>query len=457
MSDPTREVTLDEGLMTYPATVLAASREDMLATVRENHALDPDVLEERTVFFWGAEITNNRRDSFDTRMDVETSLRNYAEDATTGVSFCDSHDHSTTAAVFGRSIAGELVQPESANPSVVAAFYTLGGLTGKHGQTTDDLVIKMRGGIIKDVSIGFKPGDGFMYRCSICGLDMLRDWDCPHIPGVTYKVPADDDSGDMIERTAIAWIVGARLSEVSAAYDGATPNAMILKARLEIAEGRMKADMHRLLTTRFRLHLPDLKTRQVGATSKGDETMADKDKPGQTTGDESTRGGGGGAAPATSGEGDFLTKVRAAITAVGINVEGGVDKIATSEQGLDLLRTEITTLRPLASDGRQYREDLVNEAIAEGVRAGVITADDDASQRAALNALPLATVKSTRAAYQQIADKRFPGKRRSADEVDKTTTGDEGDGNDEGGEGGNTAPPTGPTTRQAPEAAFERV
>jgi len=54
-------------VFTIPARVLRPSEQraaDLLARIKESHVLDPSILEEKTPFFWDAEISSGLIDSY---------------------------------------------------------------------------------------------------------------------------------------------------------------------------------------------------------------------------------------------------------------------------------------------------------------------------------------------------------------------------------------------------------
>lgn len=243
-----------------PAHVMSRTNAATLAILaRQKGALDPSVFEERPPYFFTAEISSNRIDAYYTRM-AESTLRNFAEDATNGVSFQNSH--ATNKLGFGRSLMGTFIGGQGNGVSRVEAdFYTIPGLR-LHDVSTDDFILGVRSGIVSDVSVGFFDGQ---FRCSICGRDMLRDWDCMHIPGMTYDIR--DPNGNVIDtQQAVAWIENAHLAEVSAVYDGATPGAAILKAQSEAEQGRITPQAARLIESRYRIRLPSPITQVPGYT-----------------------------------------------------------------------------------------------------------------------------------------------------------------------------------------------
>ena len=143
-----------------------------------------------------------------------------------------------------------------------------------------------------------------------------------------------------------------------------------------------------------------------------------------------------------------LTDARAALTEANVNesvpVAGGIRQLHNAALGLqsqldavrvalpdtaegeDLaarvaaLATELTRLRPLADDGRAYRTDLINEAVAEGVRAhGESFARE--TYRGLLDASSLEAIKRMRDDWATIAAERFPGGRQTRDGEESDT------------------------------------
>jgi outer membrane murein-binding lipoprotein Lpp len=254
---------LDQLLFATPAQVTArATATELLELARSKAAIDPSIFEDRPPFFWQAEISNNRVDAYFTRM-APSTLQNFAADATAGVSFQNSH--ATNKLGFGRSLLGQFVGPGGNGVSrCLADFYTIPGLR-LHDVSTDDFILGVRAGIVSDVSVGFYGGE---FRCNICGRDMMRDWDCTHIPGFEYEVATTPQRADSPVQTvmAIAWIENAHLGEVSAVYDGACPGAAILKAQSEAENGRINPTHARLIEARYRIRLPEPRTTVRGAT-----------------------------------------------------------------------------------------------------------------------------------------------------------------------------------------------
>lgn len=333
-------------------------------------SLDPESL-----FFWRAEISNTLLDSHFTHMNEKT-LRNYAEDSEVGVSFLRGHRRNDLA--VGYSLRGVL-EEETGRKRVVTDFYTVRGL-----QETDDLITRMQGGLVRDVSVGFHGGE---YWCDICRQQFF---DCMHWPGMKYEVKDGDQTKSVI---ATFEIDDARLSEVSGVYDGSTPSAMVLKAQRMAMTGALDEKMRVILEQRYRVKLPTAPRNFAVNVEERKRTM-------ELTLDEKQ-----------------LERI------VGAFIDQGVlpaDKRETVEakdigEAVVVLATRYMQREAKAKDGERYREDLINAAIAEGVRAYGNDFKAD-SYRLLLSGAPLETIKSMAGDFKKFADAALPAGRASVDE-----------------------------------------
>src|SRR5436190_8012432 len=93
-----------------------------------SHCADPTIIKDdgSNVYMWAAEISSDREDYYKTRMDPETSLKNYVEDAIDGTAFLNSHNLYELPS--GRSFAGALITDTEGVTKVYAAFYTISDL-----------------------------------------------------------------------------------------------------------------------------------------------------------------------------------------------------------------------------------------------------------------------------------------------------------------------------------------
>ena len=365
----------------HPARVIyqqsAGDAERWLEIVRASRAADAGVFDERPPFFWPAEMSSQRLDAYFTRMDAGTTLRNFVDDATAGVAFQNSHRWYELP--LGQSVEARL-EGEGEDRRAVAVFYTVPDLR-LNEVNTSDFIAGVRAGIVRDVSVGFHGGK---FVCDICGRDMLTDWKCEHIPGFTYQVGEGDAA--KVATLATATIVDAHLSEVSAVYDGATPGAAILKAQREMDAGRLDARQAGLLEQRYRVRLVQPARTYGGATLEGQNDVT-LPVSGET--------------PPADTAGEWVEAARAILQRMGATGDDLVDQVRWAE-------AKINELRPLADDGRAYRQSLVDEALAEGTRALGAGFDADL-YRGVLATANLEQVKRMRDDWRGVGDRLFAG------------------------------------------------
>jgi len=389
-----------------PARVMQPSVQrqiDLQNTVKEKHVLDAAILDEKTPFFFDAEISSDLVDAYSSFMTLST-LTNFMNDAKAGVSFLPGHKHYELP--FGRSFDAMLENAvEPPRTRVVASFYTIPGLK-LNDVSTDDLIGGLRSGLLKDTSVGFHGGE---MTCSLCGRS-IWSWECPHIPGMKYEV----ESGGVISiKTATYAVDNAHLAEVSAVYDGATPRAEILKAEREASEGRLRPEAVRLLEQRYRVKLPAAKRSFAGADRPQSEQ-----KEGAMTLEELLAGV--RSALALAPDADVLDAVQQAggelqrLRPLETAVQDAGKRIKTLEGDLATAQDRVKALEPEAADGRTYRNDLITEALAEGVRAyGEKFAA--ATYETMLRAAPLDVIKQMKGDWALVGDQRFAGGRQSTD------------------------------------------
>lgn len=396
-------------------------------------------------FVFTAESSNNNLDSYYTHMS-ERTLRNFARDATAGVQFLDSHNNRNLG--YGRTFDGRFevvsdrkpdytirgravelaIDPPSEFQRVLIDTYTIPGINFGGGLTyasTDDFIAAVRARIAEDISVGFGGGD---WRCDICGGN-YRSWNsCPHLAGFEYEI------GEQGERTVLATVEidGASLYEHSAVYDGATPEAMITKAERLAAAGELEPEKIRLFEQRHNVELPrrsihpapdmtavDGLTSIAGAypeitAAEVEKALASIQRGRSALPQREERPGAKGLADArrharasaeTQGEThmnleELVNDVRS------ILAETGAPETADVPEQVRWLAGEVERLRPLADDGVAYRNDLVEEALAEGVRAhGEEFAQE--SYRGILESSSIETIKCMRDDWKAVGDARF--------------------------------------------------
>lgn len=153
--------------------------------------------------------------------DSDTTMKNFAEDAETGVCLLQSHSYRDLG--LGYTFAGEHVKSRKV---VNAGAYIVKdvGLGGDYTYTDTNYFIRMfLHKAIRDVSVGIFGGTSI---CSICDGNIWSYRDCRHWPGEYYEI-----GKDKVRTLCTYTIYDAHLSEVSLVSDGAVPGAMVLKAQ----------------------------------------------------------------------------------------------------------------------------------------------------------------------------------------------------------------------------------
>lgn len=379
----------DNTVNQFPMRVLRRTPEELRQIAIESRAFDDESLEKYTPFFWTAEISNNRLDSYYTRM-APSSLKNYAADAKAGVAFLYSHD---CTELVGRSMDAKFTNSQGNGVAKVSAdFFAVPDLQ-LGSVSSNQLIRAIDTGVLTDVSVGFYGG---RWVCSICGFD-IWDWEeCGHYPSVSFKVQADGETRDEV---CTADVEDAHLAEVSGVYKGSTPGAMIAKANRQAKEGNMSHETRLLLQNRLRIDLPDKRVIVPGLK----ESEMPENENRQIT-DET--------ADQASQQAALLTDIRAIAKKAGL-----ADDFGSIVEGYRAAAAELERLRPLADDGNTYRNDLIEEALAEGVRAHGENFKKE-QYEATLRSSTLETIKLMRDDWKRAGDKTFKGGRQTVDSTE---------------------------------------
>jgi hypothetical protein len=340
---------------------LSAATEASLIRLREIGIEPGDNL-----FQFRAEISNSLLDSHYTVMSAKT-LNNYVRDANRGVSFLRSHNWRELPVGYSLSAALEVVGDKQ---RVVADFYTVRGL-----EDTDNLIRRIETGLLRDVSVGFSGGD---IICNVCGSGLFE---CRHYPGIKYE---EKVNGISTMKVATFTIDDAGLNEVSGVFDGSTPDAMILKAERAARAGELTPEMVEVIQNTYRVRLPVRSSFALGST-------ADKTK--------------------SQGEEDM--GLEALRTALSVQTDEEVEPAVVN------LVQRNKALEAQAADGVTYRNDLVTQALAEGVRAQGNDFNKTLYEET-LRTASLTVIKQMRDDWKKAADAKLKGGRHSVD-----TTSDE--------------------------------
>ena len=120
---------------------------------------------------------------------------------------------------------------------------------------------------------------------------------------------------------------------------------------------------------------------------------------------------------------DPLAGIRTILTGAGRsakNVEETIRQLISDSDELATLRDQtkdLAEVRRLADDGRKYRTDLIDDAIAEGVRAhGADFAQE--TYRGTLETSSLDTIKLMRDDWKRLADSKLKSGRQTQDATD---------------------------------------
>jgi len=183
----------------------------------------------------------------------DSTLRNIARDGEAGVAFMNSHRSGglshPSELPFGRTFAGRYEQ-EGREARALLGVYMLRQNqdgepyrpNGNSGPSTADLHAGIESGTIFDVSVGLYGGTP---TCDVCGEDLnglkpgwhagdFPEYLCPHAPGTTLEMTEAEQAAQRArgvpDGKCSYTLVGARLGEVSAVFDGAVPGAGFRKA-----------------------------------------------------------------------------------------------------------------------------------------------------------------------------------------------------------------------------------
>jgi hypothetical protein len=357
-------------ILSHPARIVPLSAEG------RGVEIDEAIRATHNIFYFRAEISNDQLDTHFTHM-AESTLRNYTADAQRGVAFLKGHDWRSLP--LGYSY-GASMGIEGGRQRVTADFYTVEGL-----DETNDLILRMRANLVRDVSVGFSGGTA---RCDICGSDF---WECRHFPGIKYE----EKKGNVVTNILATFTIeDARLNEVSGVFDGSTPDAMILKAQRFAAAGLLSRDQSEKIGSRYRINLPYRQTTNVGFPKEGVTQMDEKQ----------------------------LGRFAEILATTGLLPEEQRETLDI-ETGLvlvDKLAVQNRELASQAADGRAYREDCVTAALAAGVRA-FGNEFDKTTYQGILASAPIRTIKQFEADWSKVAKTELPTGRTSAEETETTT------------------------------------
>lgn len=299
------------------------------------HTLRPFTREE--LFAYEGICSSDALDSYDTRMDPYSTLKNFSNELNLGVPLMEGHN--TNINPYGRSFDAEYLEKDGIT-SVRGRWYIPRNTT-INGTNTDDTIRAIEAGVIKDMSVGF-GGPDMWYKCSADGKDL---WDTPYYPGDV------DEDGNRV----FFWIMDANLREVSTVYKGACPGAYIEKTRSAIEAGEMDEKKRMILEDRYQTRFENVDgafSFEKNRAKKGGQEMV---------GIKEVR-------EALEGGHLALPDLRKLMQEKEVRFEQPEDVAIRNELGEELANVEsIRSLKADAEHGRKYVADLIEDAVKERV------------------------------------------------------------------------------------------
>lgn len=199
------------------------------------------------VFVYQGIISSDAMDSYYTKMDAETSLRNYANDLKAGTPLMTYHE--TSQSPIGRSFDSSIDVKEDGKTVVRGLFYIVRH-TKINGESTDDLIRQIETGTLTEMSVGF-GGINLWYKSSYDGKDIFES---------RYYPGDKDENGNLV----YYYIMDATLREVSLVYKGACPDAVVERIRNDLPNMEDAERQIQKYETRFnvRIDMPKQRSKE---------------------------------------------------------------------------------------------------------------------------------------------------------------------------------------------------
>jgi hypothetical protein len=213
--------------------------EDQLAKINK---LAKRTLSSDEVFIWPSKLAGDMIIPDRYVQLTKELLDVFAADAKKGVSFLLDHSwhadgllglggRPKAAIPYGRTFDSQFAPgtEEGETVSLNADTYMVRGIK-LDGISTDDLIASIEAGTLFDESIGFTYSKGI---CSVCGKDYSSE-ECEHSIGKTYEV---EENG--VTKNKLCWVMAhppGGLWENSGVFDGAYPGAGMLSKAGDILE-----------------------------------------------------------------------------------------------------------------------------------------------------------------------------------------------------------------------------
>lgn len=390
-------------------------------------------------------------------MKLDLSLLNeFQKDALSGVSMLIDHSWSgffgrpKAAIPYGRTFDAAIEPSDIPGETwaLNANHYIVRGKT-MDGISTDALIANIEDGTMFDTSIGWGAST---YHCSICGNDIRDYQNCPHIPGREYKVNGVDLLCYVIAKPP------GYLMENSLVFDGAYPTAGVMSKIDEQGEdacflsigakdikdfpgvpliniysshsGKLvtmakKVDIpKKTILVKEEIEMGDEVTTTVETTTEPEQLTSNVDL---TTGFVQTVTTDNTLPYSTTTTGGTTTfipdlPIVSGYTYAGIGNTISKPEFLTKERATEVLGKEMDadTILKLAKIGQTYREELIADTLAWGVRAmGNSFPMDSWKQMLSESSREIQAIKDFRDQFQKQAEEAIPANRQSVP-VDKS-------------------------------------
>ena len=232
-------------------------------------------VQKEDIYIFPMWISNDLPDSYFTRMDLETTLKNYVEDFISGRGLMLSHAEDQMGGSpaekmpLGSSFDARITtRPDKPGNWVEAWFYILRDIDIA-GLKTNDVIRMIEAGIWRRASVGFtiRPLESRAqgkYICEICNNDMMSG-DCEHLPGETYD-----------SQLCIARIVGGSVREASLVYMNAAQGTVVQKARQLAEKGLINENKILSLEMNYGVRFFDVDANKKTEPPKGSKIVVPK-------------------------------------------------------------------------------------------------------------------------------------------------------------------------------------
>ena len=410
-------------------------------------AMHSDLPEEDDDRYW-VRITasNDKLDRHNSIMDPKTTLKNFEEDAKAkpGVSLKDHHAWRSFG--YGRSADAMLNDKNE----LMIDFFILKNMEYDGGsrefRTSEKLIRAIEHELINQVSIGFYDAREI---CNLCNLPIRRysywDWEperegqCTHKMGKKYE----DKNGKMVPATYT--VFDARLKEVSLVEFGSNRHTSIEKQRFlmyglgdmpnmpesEVA-ARMRSfmeefsvkDQEWIEKLRDALNVPSIRsTDEPDAVLRALETEVATLRTTVSTQKDEIADHTTASQDVEQGRQAWVEKLRDALGLKDVRstdepdavLEKAKEEVTDLRGQVETQRDEIADLQADAGDGKAYREERVEEAIKQGIRAYGDDFDEE-YHREYYGDMPLEKLETHIAQNKKKADAALPAGRSTTDD-----------------------------------------